>query len=117
MRDTADCHSSEQTRRSPTPSKDAEGVAMKQARRWLLFAAALVLLPQAAYAHKKKPHNAAPAPAHGPMSMPMHRPAASITNAPGEHSAISIACSKKADAQGLHGDARQRFRNKCKHGG
>jgi outer membrane beta-barrel protein len=28
---------------------------MKQARRWLLLAAALVLLPQAAYAQKKKP--------------------------------------------------------------
>jgi outer membrane beta-barrel protein len=36
-------------------SKDAEGVAMKQARRWLLLAAALVLVPQAAYAQKKKP--------------------------------------------------------------
>ncbi len=64
--------------------------------------------------------NAAPAPAHGPMTPapgPMHRPAPSIANAPGEHSAISIACSKKADALGLHGDARQRFRSKCKHGG
>ena len=28
---------------------------MKQARRWLLLAAALVLVPQAAYAQKKKP--------------------------------------------------------------
>jgi outer membrane beta-barrel protein len=31
---------------------------MKQARRWLLFAAALVLLPQAAFAQKKKPKDA-----------------------------------------------------------
>jgi outer membrane beta-barrel protein len=37
---------------------------MKQARRWLLLAAALVLLPQAAYAQKKpKPPKNAPAPA------------------------------------------------------
>jgi outer membrane beta-barrel protein len=41
---------------------------MKQARRWLLLAAALVLLPHAAYAQKKKPTKgstpaAAPAPA------------------------------------------------------
>jgi outer membrane beta-barrel protein len=36
-------------------SKDAEGVAMKQARRWLLLAAALVLVPQAAHAQKKQP--------------------------------------------------------------
>jgi outer membrane beta-barrel protein len=41
---------------------------MKQARRWLLFAAALVLLPQAAYAQKKKPKagNAAAPPAAAP---------------------------------------------------
>jgi outer membrane beta-barrel protein len=41
---------------------------MKQARRWLLLAAALVLLPQAAYAQKKKPPKppaVAPAPAGG----------------------------------------------------
>ena len=43
------------------PSKDAEGVAMKQARRWLLLATALVLLPQAAYAQKKKATKGAPA--------------------------------------------------------
>jgi outer membrane beta-barrel protein len=36
---------------------------MKQARRWLLLAAALVLLPQAAYAQKKKPKGGAAAPA------------------------------------------------------
>jgi outer membrane beta-barrel protein len=41
---------------------------MKQARRWLLFAAALVLLPQAAYAQKKKPKagNAGAPPAAAP---------------------------------------------------
>ncbi len=47
-------------------SKDAEGVAMKQARRWLLLAAALVLLPQAAYAQKKKPKGAS-------ITAPRHR--------------------------------------------
>jgi outer membrane beta-barrel protein len=40
-------------------SKDAEGVAMKQARRWLLLAAALVLVPQAAHAQKKPPKGGA----------------------------------------------------------
>ena len=41
---------------------------MKQARRWLLLAAALVLLPQAAYAQKKKPEGRSrrPAPAAAP---------------------------------------------------
>jgi outer membrane beta-barrel protein len=51
-------------------SKDAEGVAMKQARRWLLLAAALVLLPQAAYAQKKKPKGGTAAPAPAPTPAP-----------------------------------------------
>jgi outer membrane beta-barrel protein len=46
-------------------SKDAKGVAMKQARRWLLLAAAMMLLPHGAYAQKKKPSKAAAAPAAG----------------------------------------------------
>jgi outer membrane beta-barrel protein len=45
---------------------------MKQARRWLLLAAALVLLPQAAYAQKKKPK---PAPAPAPASADTGTPA------------------------------------------
>jgi outer membrane beta-barrel protein len=59
---------------------------MKQARRWLLLAAALVLLPQAAYAQKKKPKGAAaPAPtapasadtpAAAPADMDADQPAA-----------------------------------------
>jgi outer membrane beta-barrel protein len=54
----------------------AEGVAMKQARRWLLLAAALVLLPHAAYAQKKKPPKGgsspttAPAGGGGPQAAP-----------------------------------------------
>jgi outer membrane beta-barrel protein len=38
---------------------------MKQARRWLLLAAALVLLPQAAYAQKKKPPKGGETPTSG----------------------------------------------------
>jgi predicted outer membrane protein len=30
------------------------------------------------------------------------------------HTAISIECSKQADAKGLHGEARRTFRSKCK---
>jgi hypothetical protein len=63
----------------------------------------------------RKATPAATAPA--PKAMPSTKPPASIANTPGEHSAISIACSQKADAQGLHGDARRKFREKCKHGG
>jgi hypothetical protein len=31
--------------------------------------------------------------------------------------AISLECSKQADAKGLHGKAREAFRNSCKKGG
>lgn len=31
------------------------------------------------------------------------------------HSAISLECSKEADAKGLHGKPRKHFREKCKH--
>jgi hypothetical protein len=31
-------------------------------------------------------------------------------------SATSLECSKKADAQGLHGKARKKFRSACKRG-
>jgi hypothetical protein len=41
---------------------------------------------------------------------------AANSRAPVQHSAISIECSKKADAQNLHGAERKTFRNKCKHG-
>jgi outer membrane beta-barrel protein len=59
-------------------SKDAEGVAMKQASRWLLFSAALVLLPHAAYAQKKKPKGGQPAgaPAPAPADADADQPAA-----------------------------------------
>jgi outer membrane beta-barrel protein len=41
---------------------------MKQARRWLLLAAALMVLPQGAYAQKKKPPKGGEAPAAGGAS-------------------------------------------------
>ena len=61
-----------------------EGVVMKQARRWLLVAAALLLVPEAAHAQKKPAKPAAPcaAPAARPqparsssMRRPRRRPA------------------------------------------
>jgi hypothetical protein len=36
--------------------------------------------------------------------------------APAVHSAKSIECSKEADAKGLHGEARRKFRADCKKG-
>jgi len=60
---------------------------MKQARRWLLLAAALVLVPQAAYAQKKKPKAGAPgapaAPAGETQAAPADMDADQPTPAPG----------------------------------
>ena len=63
---------------------------MKQARRWLLFAVALVLLPQAAYAQKKKPkagETPASAGSTGAVDVDADQPsapAAPATPSPGE---------------------------------
>ncbi len=81
---------------------------MKQARRWLLLAAALVLVPQAAYAQKKKPKagNAAPpaaAPA-GDQAAPADMDAdAPATPAPGTPPAGGEAAPAGGDTAGAAG--------------
>ena len=55
--------------------------------------------------------DAAPAPAK-PAAAPMAAPMAAGTT----HSAKSIECSKEADAKGLHGKERKKFREECKKG-
>jgi hypothetical protein len=68
----------------------------------LVTAAAMtVFLVGGAFAQTAAP--AAPAPA---------KPAA----APVTHSAKSVECSKEADAKGLHGKERKKFREECKKG-
>ena len=39
--------------------------------------------------------------------------AATTTKAPKQHSAESLECSKQADAKGLHGKERKKFRSEC----
>ena len=41
-------------------------------------------------------------------------PAAAPAAAPAMHSAKSVECSKEADAKGLHGKERKKFRAECK---
>jgi psiF repeat len=41
-------------------------------------------------------------------------PAAKAEKAPVAHSAASLECSKEADAKGLHGKERKKFRSECK---
>jgi len=45
---------------------------------------------------------------------PAPAPAAQ-TKAAKPRSAVSLDCSKQADAKGLHGKERHKFRSKCKH--
>ncbi|MEP6840768.1 MAG: PsiF family protein [Bradyrhizobium sp.] len=45
---------------------------------------------------------------------PKAAPAAKTEKAPVVHSAASLECSKEADAKGLHGKERKKFRSECK---
>lgn len=78
---------------------------MKQARRWLLLAAALVLLPQAAYAQKKKPKGTttAPAPSAAPTTGTSAAPADADADAPAAGASGSAGASGTAGAAGTAG--------------
>jgi hypothetical protein len=66
--------------------------------RAVATAFASVLLMSSAFAQ-----TAAPAPAAAPAA-----------KGPVMHSAASLECSKEADAKGLHGKERKKFRSECK---
>jgi hypothetical protein len=70
--------------------------------RAVATAFASMLLMSSAFAQ-----TAAPAPAAAPA-------AKADTKAPVVHSAASLECSKEADAKGLHGKERKKFRSECK---
>ena len=53
---------------------------------------------------------AAPAKTEAPKAAP----AAKTEKAPVVHSAASLECTKEADAKGLHGKDRKKFRSECK---
>ncbi len=64
------------------------------------------------------------APASAQSTAPAAAPAAKSTTAPmaapkakTERSAVSVECSKQADAKGLHGKERHKFRSTCKKSG
>jgi hypothetical protein len=77
------------------------------------YAAAAVISLSASFAlaqtTPQKPAAAAAKPA-------VTAPAASVSTTAKPRSALSLECSKKADAQGLHGRARKKFRSACKRG-
>jgi hypothetical protein len=52
-----------------------------------------------------------------PAAAPAAAPAAKMDKKPVVHTAASLECSKEADAKGLHGKERKKFRSECKKGG
>ncbi len=83
---------------------------MKTFGKVIAFGFAAAMVTGAAFAQAPAP--AAPTPATTAPSAPA--PAAGA----GKHaqSAQSLECSKKADARGLHGKRRKKFREECKKG-
>jgi hypothetical protein len=81
---------------------------MKTFGKLMAFGLAAAMMTGAAFAQTPAP--AAPAPATTAPSAP--------AAGAGKHvqSAQSLECSKKADAQGLHGKKRKKFREECKKG-
>ena len=56
----------------------------------------------------------ATAPAAAPAAPAAAAPAAKMDKKPVVHTAASLECSKEADAKGLHGKERKKFRSECK---
>ncbi len=83
---------------------------MKMFGKVIAFGFVAVMVTEAAFAQAPAP--AAPAPATTAPSAPA--PAAVAGKHP--QSSQSLECSKKADAQGLHGKRRKKFREECKKG-
>jgi hypothetical protein len=52
--------------------------------------------------------------AQTPAAAPAAAPAAKMDKKPVVHTAASLECSKEADAKGLHGKERKKFRSECK---
>jgi hypothetical protein len=71
---------------------------MTLSSRLAATAVASLLLMSSAFAQTAAPAPAAPA----------------AKKAPVVHSAASLECSKEADAKGLHGKERKKFRSECK---
>jgi hypothetical protein len=78
----------------------------------LAAAALLSVAPAAAFAQTSQP--ATPPPAKSSTPAPASSAPASSDTSSKPRSAVSIECSKEADAKGLHGKARKEFRSECR---
>ena len=82
---------------------------MKTLGKVMAFGFAAAILAGAAFAQTPTP--ASPAPSAAAPSAPARAGAGKRPQ-----SAHSLECSKKADAKGLHGKKRKKFREECKKG-
>jgi invasion protein IalB len=73
--------------------------------------AGLALAASLVFAGAASAQTPAPAASPAPAAAPAAAPTAKSSK---PHSAASVECSKEADAQGLHGKARKKFRSECK---
>ena len=81
--------------------------------RILVTAAASLMLAGAAFAQTATP--AAPAAPAAKTEPAKTAPAKTVTpKEKAERTAASLECSKQADAKGLHGKERKKFRSECK---
>lgn len=83
---------------------------MKMFGKVIAFGFVAVMVTGAAFAQASAP--AAPA----PTTMAPSAPAPAAGGGKRVQSAHSLECSKEADAKGLHGKARKKFREECKKG-
>ena len=84
---------------------------MTLSTRAAAIALASLLLTGSAFAQTAAP---APAAKTAPAPAAKTAPAPKAEKAPVVHTAASLECSKEADAKGLHGKERKKFRSECK---
>ena len=77
---------------------------MTMSSRVIATIAASLLLAGTAFAQTTAPATPAPASQMAPAAKKAEKP----------HTAASLECSKEADAKGLHGKERKKFRSECK---
>jgi hypothetical protein len=77
---------------------------MTMSSRAIAIVAASLLLGGTAFAQNMAPATPAPTSKMAPATKKVQKP----------HTAASLECSKEADAKGLHGKERKKFRSECK---
>ena len=86
-------------------------------RTMLVGAAMMILCAGAAQGRQNASSGTAASPSGASASTTSKPMSTATSKAPVVHSALSIDCSKQADAKGLHGKARKSFRSQCKQAG